>query len=382
MSITPPEHNDELTPQNRWRSASDGLRRGGRTRTALLLLTVALIAGLAGLAGLRGGLVEADTVPGEVTNLRLSSDTPGALTITWDAPSSAPADYRIAWARDDLSWLSWNASNETHRGSSYPGGADTSLTLTGLTGGETYKVRMRSRYNPGTSDGWSGPWTGEVTQRVTVHASDEVTSLTLDSSAGGELVIEWNTPTDEPNDYRISWAPADEDYLSYSEDNTDRRGNSYPDGDATSLTLTNLPGGVTYKTMMRARYHNEATQEDSSGPWTAEVTQQIQNNPPAAPTGLRTLATDQEVTLEWDDPDDDTITGYEIWRGVKASSLQVLVPDTGSAGNSYADNDVTPETTYHYAINAINAAGASQQSDTISATTQAPRRITGQGRRR
>ena len=375
MSITPPEHNDELTPQNRWRSASDGLRRGGRTRTALLLLTAALIAGLAGLAGLRGGLVEADTVPGEVTNLRLSSDTPGALTITWDAPSSAPADYRIAWARDDLSWLSWNASNETHRGSSYSGGADTSLTLTGLTGGETYKVRMRSRYNPGTSDGWSGPWTGEVTQRVTVHASDEVTSLTLDSSAGGELVIEWNTPTDEPNDYRISWAPADEDYLSYSEDNTDRRGNSYPDGDATSLTLTNLPGGVTYKTMMRARYHNEATQEDSSGPWTAEVTQQIQNNPPAAPTGLRTLATDQEVTLEWDDPDDDTITGYEIWRGVKASSLQVLVPDTGSAGNSYADNDVTPETTYHYAIKAINAAGASQQSDTISATTQSPRQV-------
>ena len=338
-------------------------------------------------------MVQADSVPGEVTNLRLSSDAPGALTITWDAPSSAPADYRVAWARDNLSYLSWDASDETHRGNSYPGGAVTSLTLTGLTDGETYKVRMRSRYSPGTADGWSGPWTGEVTVTVSgppptpvpttvptavptpTPANDEVTNLRLSSEAPGELTITWDAPSSTPNDYRISWAPADEDYLSYSEDNTDRRGNSYPDGDATSLTLTGLPGGVTYKTMMRARYHNEATQEYSSGPWTAEVTQQIQNNPPEIPAGLRTLATDQEITLEWDDPDDDTITGYEIWRGPDASNLEVLAADTGSAGNSYADNDVTPETTYHYAINAINAVGTSQQSDTISATTQAPRQV-------
>ena len=153
MSVTTHERGYDVKPPNRWRSARDGLRRGGRTRTALLLTAVLI----AGLAVLGGGMVQADSVPGEVTNLRLSSDTPGALTITWDAPSDAPADYRIAWARADLSWLSWDASNETHRGSSYPNGADTSLTLTGLTGGETYKVRMRSRYNPGTSDGWSGP---------------------------------------------------------------------------------------------------------------------------------------------------------------------------------------------------------------------------------
>ena len=118
-----------------------------------------------------GGTVQADEVPGEVTNLRLSSGAPGALTITWDAPSDAPGDYRVAWARDDLSYLSWDASNEIHRGSSYPGGADTSLTLTGLTAGETYKVRMRSRYSPGTSGGRSGPWTDEATASVTRTAA-------------------------------------------------------------------------------------------------------------------------------------------------------------------------------------------------------------------
>ncbi len=135
-------------PRDWLRSVPRRLRGRGLTLRALLLLTAALVAGSAVLGG---GTVQADPVPGEVTNLRLSSDAPGELTITWDAPSDAPADYRVAWAWDDLSWLSWDASDETHRGSSYPNGADTSLTLTGLTGGETYKARMRSRYNPGTS---------------------------------------------------------------------------------------------------------------------------------------------------------------------------------------------------------------------------------------
>ena len=155
-------------PRDWLRSVPRRLHRRGLTLGALLLLTTALVAGSTILGG---GMVQADPVPGEVTNLILSSDAPGELTITWNAPSDAPADYRVAWARDDLSYLSWDASDETHRGSSYPGGADTSLTLTGLTGGETYKVRMRSRYNPGTSEGRSGPWTDEARQRVTAAAT-------------------------------------------------------------------------------------------------------------------------------------------------------------------------------------------------------------------
>ena len=101
------------------------------------------------------------------------------------------------------------------------------------------------------------------------------------------MVITWNTPTDEPTDYRVSWAPADEEYLPFTEENTPRRGNSYPAGDVTTLTLTGLAEGVSYKMIMRARYHDNQNNEDTSGPWTAEATQAIQpvsSNPPAAPT--------------------------------------------------------------------------------------------------
>ena len=263
-------------PRDWLRSVPRRLRGPGRTRGALLLLTAALIAGLTVFGG---DTVQADPVTGEVTNLRLSSDAPGELTITWDAPSSAPADYRVAWARDDLSYLSWNASDETHRGNSYPRGADTSLTLSGLTGGETYKVRMRSRYNPGTADGWSGPWTGEVTVTVSsppptpvptavptaVPASDEVTNVRLSSDAPGELTITWDAPSSTPADYRVAWAKNDLSYLSWDASNETHRGSSYPAGADTSLTLTGLTGGETYKVRMRSRY-NPGTSDGRSGP--------------------------------------------------------------------------------------------------------------------
>ena len=286
-SLPPPLNVSSLDGPRDWlRSVSRRLRGRGRTRGALLLLTAALVAGSAVFGG---GTVHADPVPGEVTNLRLSSGAPGELTITWDAPSDAPADYRVAWARADLSWLSWDASDETHRGSSYPGGADTSLTLTGLTGGETYKVRMRSRYNPGTSDGWSGPWTDEARQRVTAAAtatpvptaaptpappSDAVTNLRLSSDAPGELTITWDAPSDAPADYRVAWARDDLSYLSWNASDETHRGSSYPGGADTSLTLTGLTGGETYKARMRSRY-NPGTSEGRSGPWTDEATQRV-----------------------------------------------------------------------------------------------------------
>ena len=442
---------------------------------------------------------------GAVTSLSVSSPNPSQLAVAWSAPSETPTDYRVRWAPSDQDYLSFSEANTAERGSAYPSG--TTHTVNNLAAGASYKVQVRARYNGGehADNPWSGPWSDEANVTISspppppptpeptpdptpapetppVPTSDEVTSLALSSDAVGQLVITWNQPSDEPTDYRISWTPAEEDYLSYSEDNTTRRGNSYPGGDTTTLTLTDLPGGVNYKIMMRARYHDDQTNEDSSGPWSDEATRRVKDNPPAAPTGLnaaevshsrvtlswtapdhssitgyrvlrgadadsltvlvddtgaintehldtgveaetsyiyavialspdgssprsgtvsattpappdqratqqrsettpgapaglRVSATSNQVTLEWDDPADDSITGYQVWRGPKSSGLKVLAADTGSGDNSYVDDAVTPETTYHYAINAINADGTGQQSDTISATTQAPPKL-------
>ena len=68
-----------------------------------------------------------------------------------------------------------------------------------------------------------------------------MTGVTLTSDSPGTLTVSWDTPSPVPTDYRLRWAPADSDYLSWKDDNETDRGNAYPAGDATSLTLSGLP---------------------------------------------------------------------------------------------------------------------------------------------
>ena len=87
---------------------------------------------------------------------------------------------------------------------------------------------------------------------------------------------------------------------------------------------------------------------------------------PDKPTGLEATATHDSVTLTWDDPGDDTITGYVILRRIPAVDPQgqfsELVSDTGTDATTYTDDTVSAETRYTYRIKAINGAGTSERS--------------------
>ena len=104
----------------------------------LLAVTTALI--------LIGTTTQAQASNGAVPNLQLSSASPGELTITWDTPDPTPSDYRVIWAEQSLDFLSYSRPNEANRGNEYPSGDETSITLTGLTKGQTFKVQARARY--------------------------------------------------------------------------------------------------------------------------------------------------------------------------------------------------------------------------------------------
>ena len=88
--------------------------------------------------------------------------------------------------------------------------------------------------------------------------------------------------------------------------------------------------------------------------------------PPAKPRNLSATASHDSVTLTWDDPGDDSITGYVILRRIPGVDPQghfdVLVANTGTAATTYTDNDVAAETRYTYRIKAINGAGTSERS--------------------
>ena len=97
--------------------------------------------------------------------------------------------------------------------------------------------------------------------------------------------------------------------------------------------------------------------------------------PPAKPTGLTGTVSHDSVSITWDNPEDDTITGYQILRRDRALHEQgvflVHVDDTGNTGTTYIDTDVEPSVRYVYRIKARNAAGLSKRSKRFDANTPA-----------
>ena len=103
-------------------------------------------------------------------------------------------------------------------------------------------------------------------------------------------------------------------------------------------------------------------------------------DPPAAPTGLSASAVSSDsVTLNWGDPSDSSITGYQALRrsrdgheygdGEGAAEFAVIADDTGSAATTYTDTSVTARTRYVYLVKAINPAGTSGQSGYLNVDT-------------
>ena len=77
---------------------------------------------------------------------------------------------------------------------------------------------------------------------------------------------------------------------------------------------------------------------------------------------------DGSVTLSWDAPDDDSVTGYQILRRRPAEgegTLLVYLDDTGSTATTFTDTDVTAGTRHVYRVRAINEAGLSRVSNYV-----------------
>ena len=94
---------------------------------------------------------------------------------------------------------------------------------------------------------------------------------------------------------------------------------------------------------------------------------------PHSPTGLSTDVSHDLVIVSWDDPGDDSITGYVILRRDKdihdADTFVTMVPDSGTTNTLYIDASIEPDKRYVYRIQAINAAGTSERSTWVRANT-------------
>ena len=321
---------------------------------ALLAVTTALI--------LISTTTQAQGGSGAVPNLQLSSASPGELTITWDAPDPTPSDYRVIWAEQSLDFLSYSRPNEANRGNEYPSGDETSITLTGLTKGQTFKVQARARYTSGgDNDGaWSGPWTDIVSTRVKDDPPAAPTGLTAAQVDHDSVTLTWTDPQDTGiTGYRVLRG-TDVNSLSAIAQDT---GNT-----STEYTDSTVDAETTYF------YAVLALSQDGDGQQSAALSTTTPAEPqpvPSAPTGLTAAPSHDRVTLSWNEPQDSSITGYQIWRGADAASLSSIKANTDSTTTTYVDDTVTAETVYHYAVSAINQTGTGDRSGAVSTTTPA-----------
>ena len=236
-----------------------------------------------------------------ISALTLTSDTPGVLDVSWDAPTgAAPTDYRVNWARSGEDYPPWTDNTANLHPTT------TSQQLTDLDEGVEYKVRVRARYHDGAraENPCSGPWaeaTRQVAAQPVVQVQQDdgaISALTLRSDSPGVLDVSWDAPTGAaPTDYRVNWARSGEDYPPW----TDNTANLHPT--TTSQQLTDLDEGVEYKVRVRARYHDGPW----SGPW-AEATRQVAAEPSpvvrSADEPPVTLEPPKLTVIEPDDPDD------------------------------------------------------------------------------
>ena len=323
------------------------------------------------------GTLQAQESNGAITGLTLTSDAPGALTVSWDAASPTPTDYRVDWAKSDEGYKSWKV-DEGHK---YPAPSATTATITDLDHDTEYKIRMRARYYKGEHMGnsWGGPWgtatitvAGEPADTPTPEPSPDPTPEpgTIDTLAAtdddtGQLVLTWDppaAPSAAPTDYHVNWAKSSEDYPA----DTAEAGNAHPT--TTTHTLAGLDYDTDYNVRVRARYTDG---ENAASPWT-ETTARVKLPLPMAinMTGAAVSPASQ-VFLFWSDPSNDSTTGYQILRGPKADSLVIIEDDTGSTSTSYTDETPPAGQTHTYGVKARNASGLSPLSNTLTATVPA-----------
>ena len=140
-----------------------------------------------------------------------------------------------------------------------------------------------------------------------------------------------------------------------------------------TYTLADTDEGKAIK--VEVTFTDDADNEETLTSAATDAVAAEPSEPPDKPKRLSATAIHGSVTLTWDDPQDDSITGYVILRRVRVNDtggdFSVLVANTGSAATTYTDDEVAASTTYTYRIKAINQYGASERSRWVHIDTPA-----------
>ncbi len=243
-----------------------------------------------------------------VNSLTLTSNQPGVLLVTWDAPADTPDDYRVVWAKTGESFPPYTGNV----GNAYP--TSPPYSITGLEHGARYKVKVRARYA-----GRGAEWADVV--KATVMAAPAATDTPLPTAT--DTAIPTATPI-PPTNTAIPTATL------------------IPPTNTAIPTATSIPPSDT-------QIPPTNTQIPGLG----------------RPQNLTASADANGISLNWDAPAGQ-VDGYEILRRrphLGEDTFQTLVADTGSSATTYTDSTATESTRYNYRVKAIRNGEKSARSD-------------------
>ncbi len=279
-----------------------------------------------------------------------------ALVVASDANPLPPTDVVITPGNGQFTRVTWTASTEPNRSGyvvkvgSYQTtvtGTSTTTAITGLTNGTDYTVEVYTR----TSYNLLGlqTSTGTVPATATSYPRDGVapaapTGVTA-VRGDGRVTVSWaaNTEADLAG-YRVL------------RDGTPVSGTLT----ARTFTDTGLVNDTTY------RYTVQAV--DVSRQWSASSSPAVAATPtdltpPATPTSFLAERGDSQVTLSWAANTEPDLAGYRVLR----NGVEVGIVPAGT--QAWTDTGLTNDTTYQYAVLAIDSHGnRSAPTSTVNAT--------------
>ena len=245
------------------------------------------------------------------------------------------------------------------------GATSSTYTLLAVDEGKVIKVQVSFTDDAGNAETLNSAGTDAVVAQPTPN-SPATGSPTINGTAQVGETLTANTS-----------GIADEDGLSSVQYEYQWLADGSDISGATSLTYTLADADEGKAIKVEVNFTDDAGNDESmTSAATDAVAAAEPTEPPDKPRNLSATATHDSVTLTWDDPGDDSITGYVILRRVPGDDpeghFDVLVADTGTAATTYTDDSVAAETRYTYRIKAINQYGTSERSRWVHIDTPAP----------
>ena len=238
--------------------------------------------------------------------------------------------------------------------------ASGSLDLSGGTPLEDQTAGMGEDIYMGSQAIWAiSPRDSDVNLPMSLYEFSNVSTTGLDSYDGVDEIEDLDGYS---ADFFIRFSTH---FKTMRVDKGNLTGNIYnPDGKEVSFT------GTVFGVLDDNNFHIEHTFGNQTIIFTATPPA-----PPAQPANLNAEGGDTQVKLSWDNPNDATITGYQVRYGqgttVPATVTWGDIDDSGASTTSHTVTGLTNGTQYAFEIRAVNNGGNSEASDPATATPEA-----------